>query len=190
MSLLNDIQFDVNRIVLGLFIPGVFATAPFMLVFFEFFPDAQLYLYNTEFLLTLFVLCVSITTGFVIEDIASHIELKVYDEINKCKYPKHMEEWDKYLSLKIPRDTELIAQRYLRTILVRMKFELSMAISLIIAFIGLCILNDLTSFTENIINFNYYLFTYIFIIVFFFYESFQGSRLLIKKRKLILKNSK
>lgn len=190
MQVFENIKFDVNRFIIGIFIPGIFATTPFMLVFFEFFPDAQLYILNSDGLLTLFIFCISITAGLIIEDIASQIELKVYDNINICEYPEHKEEWDKYLSLDIPTNTDLIAQRYLRNILIRMKFELSMAVALIIAFIGLYQLNDLTSFTENITNLNIYLVIYFLLILFFFYESFQGSRLLIEKRKLILKNNK
>jgi hypothetical protein len=61
-----------------------------------------------------------ITAGQILENLGSQIETLIDQRLFKGKDSN----WDRYLALKIK--DEYIAQRYLRTIVMRLKFELAM----------------------------------------------------------------
>lgn len=140
MEPLKDLKLDVNRIILELFVPGIFSVLPFFILFINKVPPANKYFSNSEGMATLVLFILSITVGLILEDIGSNIELYIWDCINLKKFPNHKNEWEQYLELNIAKNSNLIAQRYLRTILLRMKFELSFGVSLLIMSTGLFLL--------------------------------------------------
>lgn len=188
MQVFENIKFDVNHFLIGLFIPGVFAVTPFLLVIFEIFPETRQYLMESEGLLVLVIFTTSVAAGLILEDFGSNIEI-VFDYFNKVNYPDHKDDWEKYLGLNIPINTNSVAQRYLRTLLVRMKFELSFFGSFVVARLGLHQLNVLTAFTDNIPNFWFYNLIYFGLLFFILHEAHSSSKLLIKTRKIIINSS-
>jgi hypothetical protein len=187
MEPLKDLKLDVNRIILELFIPGIFSVLPFFILFINKVPSANKYFSNSEGMATLTLFILSIAAGLILEDIGSNIELYFWDRINLKKYSNHKIEWEQYLELNIAKNSNLIAQRYLRTILLRMKFELSFGFSLLIMSIGLLLLQNETRFCD--INFTFIFCSLIFPVVlsiFLFWESWSSSALLINTRRKII----
>ena len=93
-EILKEIKFDIDRILLQLLIPGLFACLPFFLIFLNGFPNAKIYFEKSDGMTTLCLFILSITVGLILEDIGSVIETKICDRINKKKYCKHEEEWE------------------------------------------------------------------------------------------------
>ena len=85
----------------------------------------------------------TLVAGLILEDIGSRIEVG-WDAILDSRPDDQSGKWKEYLQLQI--QDEYVGQRYLRTIYVRFKFELSMAPSLAISTIGLIWLNNLYHF--------------------------------------------
>ena len=79
----------------------------------------------------------SIASGLLVEDIGSRIESRSFDKhlSGKPKFSRHHEEWGRYLRLTF--SIEPVGQRYLRTILLRFKFEVGTAIALLLSSPGL-----------------------------------------------------
>lgn len=75
----------------------------------------------------------ALVMGEVLEDIGSRIEYRFdralkrgKDESGNLKFPEFDREWDRYLLFDCERNKEPVAVRYIRTLLLRMKFELGM----------------------------------------------------------------
>ena len=83
---------------------------------------------------------ITLVSGFVLENLGSRLEIGWADGWLKKKHPNLHSNWGRYLSLKT--DGEIIAQRYLRDIRLRYKFELSMMPASACAAVGL-ILSEL-----------------------------------------------
>lgn len=78
-----------------------------------------------------------IAAGLFVEDIGSRIESRCFDKwlSKQPTFSAHAEEWNRYLRLAFK--IEPVGQRYLRTILLRFKFELGTAIALLSSGVGL-----------------------------------------------------
>ena len=136
-TLKNEIFRPLTMIV----IPGAFSVAPFIAVLSFHFPRFGQFARAETNLFLLTLLFVITAAGFVLEDLGSRIE-DYWDAKLNNKYPGRAEFWHEYLRLKI--QDEYIGQRYLRTIYIRFKFELSMAPGLFCFLIGLIWVNNLT----------------------------------------------
>lgn len=84
--------------------------------------------------------------------------MKYYDRQNEKADPTFEDVWKKYLTLQF--EHEPIGQRYLRNILMRMKFELSLAVGIILFIPGIMYLNTLIGIFCNI----YYYFIFLIIL--------------------------
>ena len=73
-------------------------------------------------------LLVVLTAGLIVEELGARIESH-FDQVVKHRagYERHLEEWFDYLRLAFER--EPIGHRYLRTLVLRLKFELGMAVA-------------------------------------------------------------
>lgn len=186
MEPLKDLKFDVNRIILELFVPGIFSVLPFFILFINKVSSVNKYFSNSDGMATLALFILSITVGLILEDIGSNIEVYILDCINLKKFPNHKIEWDRYLELNIAKNSNLIAQRYLRTILLRMKFELSFGVSLLIMSRGLFLLQNETNFCDKNNFFFSCLILPVGLSIFMFWESWSSSVLLINTRRKII----
>ncbi len=191
METIKGLKLDVNRIILELFIPGIFSVLPLFFLFINKFPAAREYFSQSEGMASLTLVILSLTAGLILEDLGSLFEAHILDSINLKKYPNHFKEWEEYLELNIPKESELVAQRYLRTILLRMKFEMSFAFSLIIMIVGLTILQVEIRFCESNCPFIIWCVTLpFFVTIFLIGESKSSSVLLIKTRSKIINSIK
>lgn len=186
MDPLKSINLDINRIIIQLFIPGIFAISPFILLFIDRFKIES----QNEGYFSTIIFILSLTVGLLLEDIGSEIESEIWDKFNKKKYPNHETEWIEYLKLKINENDLIIAQKYLRTILIRMKFELSLGLALVVMIIGISILKHYINFCQSSCQFWWVCVVIPSIIaIYLFYESWHSSKLLIKTRKTILESN-
>jgi len=88
---------------------------------------------------TLVMFLVVITCGLIAENFGSRIEF-LFDKrlAKKENHERHREEWFKYLQLAFK--CEPVGQRYIRTLVLHLKFELGMAVASPVLAIGVMFL--------------------------------------------------
>jgi hypothetical protein len=145
---------------------------------------------NILFVGSIFLL-LSLATGFVIEDLASRYELTVFDSsFKKQNAPgthNFQSVWKTYLTIVIDKDAEPILIRYYRSILLRFKFELHTAISLVIMLLGQLILALNESKVDLVFSY-FYTLGIMFLILYLHFEAKKGAELLHNKRIEIIRH--
>jgi hypothetical protein len=76
-----------------------------------------------------------IFAGMVVDDVGTHFETALDRKANKRTNGSHMEKWNEYLRLAFKEDP--VGRRYLRTLVMKLKFELGVAVSMMSAGAGL-----------------------------------------------------
>lgn len=133
MDLTSTLKGDAFRPFATLVAPGAIGLAPWALLAYAAMPEGREF-WNAHPLATgiaLFIL--SIAFGLVFENLGARIELGL-DALITLKEEDHFEIWKRYLLLTF--EHEPIGQRYLRSVLFRMKFELAFLGSLPVQTIG------------------------------------------------------
>ncbi len=120
MDPVSGLKGELFRPLVSVLIPGVFAAAPFGLIAFLQYPLMERILASTVGAGAV-ILFGGLIVGMVLEDIGSTIEVFIWKWV---KNEEREAEWSKYLSLKT--NDEIIGERYLKSLHVRMKFELAM----------------------------------------------------------------
>lgn len=118
--------------------------------------------------------------GLILENWGSRLET-LWD---RClsKNGDHRQTWDAYLSLKLK--DEIVGQRYLRTVLLRMKFELAMVPGLACGMAGFLWLNRVQRFwpfRERWLWIGGFIF-----VVYFAWESFDSAKLMGATRRIVV----
>jgi hypothetical protein len=135
MSLPDAISKDEGfRNLVAIVVPGGISIAPYLLLATYYFPPLRKAFSEYQLLISALVLFLVIAAGHILENLGSMIEARIWDSMLEGRSKEHLTTWRKFLLLA-PRH-ECIAHGYLRTILLRMKFELSTSIALIIAWMG------------------------------------------------------
>jgi hypothetical protein len=200
---LSLLKQDVTRVLSIYLIPGFVATWPFMQTLQEKFPFIGYYLRNNSEVLILTYILVSYTVGLILEDLASNIEyyyadkmairdlakkelesLKITDKDQKLAKRKELiekhekifyETWDKFMKIIYTDATTPNGHRVLRNIVLRLKFELSMGLAIILFLIGLTFLNNYINF---VIHWYYVLGCIVLSAFLLLYESQNSSKVL------------
>lgn len=122
----------------------------------------------------------------MIENFGSWIEVQCYDRRQKKIHKDYKLIWDQYLQLSF--ENEPIGQRYLRNVLFRMKFELSMAVALLFMVGGFCIYDSVYAILLHplVIIFAIYIIPIGLAIYLIFVEGWSGSKILHDTRKLLV----
>ncbi len=132
------------------------------------------------------VFVVALTTGFILEDFGSLFERHALDEwLSRKDYRDLDEVWDAYLCLH--QKDEIIEQRHLKGILLRLKFELSMAPALVALAIGLAWLNGREHFWSWA-TYSHVAFGLAIGVWFFLFEAHRSACSLAKIRELLVKH--
>lgn len=141
MDITAPFKSEVLRPITTWVIPGAIALGPYVLIlgfyvppvrqFWETHPSASIAV------ITLFVL----TVGMILENVGATIETVAWDQLVQRKYSDHLNNWNRYLKLRLK--DEIIGHRYLKTLVLRMKFELSMAPALFVFWCGIIWVNAL-----------------------------------------------
>ena len=190
MEKISSLNLDFDRVLIQLIIPGLTGVFPFLIIFLNHYHFERDFLYKN---LTLFIPLISILSlimGIVLENIGSYVEVKYYDEKNKKNEkidPNYEDTWKKFLALNYGAH-QPAGHRYLRNILLRMKFELSFGFALIFMAGGLIILDNQHPIFES----NCPRLFFLYLIPFFafcwlvFKDGYDSSKVLAQTRKILV----
>jgi hypothetical protein len=128
---------EVFRPLATIVIPGAMAISTWFVVLLQRFPTVRNLAEANHTETALLLALASIATGLLVEDIGSRIESRWFDKklVKQPGFSQHDDEWDQYLRLTF--NIEPVGQRYLRTILLRFKFEVGTAVALLFSCPGL-----------------------------------------------------
>jgi hypothetical protein len=128
---------EIFRPLATILIPGAMAICAWFVGLLQRFPSVRTLVDANHTETTLLLVLASIGAGLMVEDIGSRIESRYFDKwlAKRTEFCAHSEEWCQYLRLAFK--TEPVGQRYLRTILLRFKFELGSAIAFLSTGFGL-----------------------------------------------------
>lgn len=143
-SKLSTLNLEFDRVMIQFIIPGLTAVYPWAINLLNRFPLEKSYLIKNTSLLILLISIVSLVIGLFLENIGSYIEVKYLDEKNRTRkndrgefeFPNYDDVWMNFLMLNYD-GKDPVGHRYIRNILLRMKFELSFGLALIFMAIGL-----------------------------------------------------
>jgi hypothetical protein len=135
MDLAEPFKNEVLRPITTLVVPGTIAVGPFVLVLGDYVPSVEVFWTQHPNAFTVLLVLSVLAAGYVVDEISTRIESKIWDPMIEKRKRGHLREWREYLKLQL--NDELIGQRYLRLKVTELKFELAMAPSLIIFWLGL-----------------------------------------------------
>jgi hypothetical protein len=139
MDIGSVLRPDVYRLFIANFVPGCVALSPWAFcVISPVLLTSESWSDGGGIVLGAVLLIAAFTVGTILEDIGSRIEVSCIDARlggaeGRC--PDLDARWREYLKLCVTDD--LVGQRYLRSFLVRYKFELSMVVALPVAAVGI-----------------------------------------------------
>jgi hypothetical protein len=139
MNLSSTFNAEVFRPIATIAVPGSFAILPYVLIATHKYEGLILFWDKHEATFIVIITLIVIAVGLVLENLGSEIEARIWDPLCKKSNSCHDTNWYKYLRKAFA--VEPIGQRYLRTIILRMKFELGFSVSLIPFWIGMIWLN-------------------------------------------------
>lgn len=183
---LSSLGLTFDRVLIQLIIPGLVASFPFIIIFLNHYPFEKKLLLDNPALLLPFVGAIALISGIILENAGSLLEVNIYDKQNKKKFERYEEIWQKFLTLKY--NEVPVGHRYLRNILLRMKFELSFGFAMFPMCTGLIILDSqyqlITACYWKIILFIIIPIGSAFYLL--FKEAYDSSKVLAKTRKLLV----
>jgi hypothetical protein len=122
------LQSEVFHPIATLVVPGFFAISTSAVAVSQRFPIISKLAEQHSGVATTTAILIALTCGLVSEDLGGRLEQFFDQRLTKeVGYEGHIEEWFKYL--RIAFDKEPVGQRYLRTLVLRLKFELGMTIA-------------------------------------------------------------
>ena len=123
---------EVFRPLMTLLAPGSVALFPWVVALMQRNATVYALINNNRTESSLLLVLAAVIIGMLLEDVGSRIETHIFDrDLNRLTSGMHTTNWEKYLCLAY--GAEPIGARYMRTILLRMKFELGMASAVPIA---------------------------------------------------------
>jgi hypothetical protein len=181
MDFISAFKSELFRPLVTLLIPGGVATAPYFVLVGHLIPQIRNFWNDHPSTAVAIGIAVITGTGLVLENFGSRLE-NVWDFLLDKEIPGHKLIWERYLKLRI--QDEIVGQRYLRSLLVRMKFELAMAPACIAGGFGGVWLNQITTFWTH----GAYALTFAPLVfaIYFTYESYQSAKLMGETRKWIV----
>lgn len=183
MDITSTFKKEIFRPLITLVIPGFTAVCPYLFVAADHFSGLKIFWSKNPYPFTGILFIIIIAVGLILEDIGSRIEC-CWDR-SICG-TENDDNWKNYLKLELK--DEIIGQRYLRTILTRMKFELSMGPALLIFAGGFLWLNSKVEIIECYSCFVIFILS-VFLGVYILYESYAGAKLLRETRQTIIEGA-
>jgi hypothetical protein len=131
---------EVFRPLVTLLLPSAVAISVWCVCIIQRFPPLYRFADANHVEFAFAVVLITLFVGLLLEDLGSRIESTLLDPKLDAKTDhEHERVW--WLYLRTAYKVEPIGQRYLRTIVLRMKFELSTCLALILFTIGLFFVN-------------------------------------------------
>ncbi len=140
MDLAATLKSEIVRPTLTLVVPGLTAIAPFLIQSKRLLPNLSRYLERHSTLASFTILLAVLAVGLILQSIGSWFEAGIIDRKLEARYPNLSS--DRYDYLRLSYTTEPIGQRYLRTVTLHLKFELSMAPAVMLTLIGVNWINS------------------------------------------------
>ena len=179
MDLSAAFKTEVYRPVVTIVIPGIVALAPLACYITVRYPGVHEFASSHTLMATIACLLAVIAAGFFLEDLGSLVESRLWEPI-QGDTEGLMKDWYEYLRLAFA--VEPLGQKYIGTVVMRLKFELSFGIALIICGLGFTWLNYAIS-----VGFpGLAIIAFFILAAYLLYESFQSTKLLRKTRHELL----
>ena len=141
MDFISAFKSELFRPLATLVVPGGITIGPYVLVAAYYFPGVvSFWRDHPSAFVAILVICI-VAVGLIVEDLGAFIERDFWDSKLAKENEDHSDSWEQYLKLRL--NDEIVGQRYLRTILTRMKFELAMVPAFFFFWCGLLWLNRL-----------------------------------------------
>jgi hypothetical protein len=186
LSATDAFKSEIFRPLTSIAVPGAIAAGPFVLITQYYVPSVGVFWKAHESVFVGIVVVCVLAVGLLMENVGALIEIRL-DAILLKRNAKHHEEWREYLSLRIK--DEIIGQRYLRTVVTRMKFELAMAPSISCLFLGLFWIQRLYS-TWTTRSFAVLTAFFVGLELYFLYEAWLSAKNLTSVRRVIIAATK
>jgi hypothetical protein len=135
MDIGEVVKNEVFRPLTSVAIPGALAVAPYVILAQHYVPHVLDFWHDHDAAFSAMVVGCMLAAGLLLEDVGALLEVHIIDPLVQRKHEEHYENWRKYLQLKMK--DEYVGQRYLRTVVTRLKFELSMLPALVVLWLGL-----------------------------------------------------
>jgi hypothetical protein len=144
MNIESSLKDDIFRPLATTIVPGALAVSPYIAIAAVYVPHIVQFWHDYTNAFAAIVGILTIAAGLICEDIGSELEVNWIDRRMKKSDPEFHARWQQYLQLT-PADN-LVAKKYLKTLLLRFKFELAMIPALSSLLVGLNWLNVIHSY--------------------------------------------
>jgi hypothetical protein len=183
MNVESALKDDVFRPLATTIVPGTLAIAPYILVSAVYVPQIEQFWNDHPNAFAAAIAVIVIAAGLICEDIGSEIEAGWIDKRMKRRDPEFQTRWQRYLTLEL--DEHLVGRKYLKSLVLRFKFELAMIPALISLMVGLNWLNVLRLYLwwQNLLVVDGFILVSV---GYFVYEAHQGAKVLDGVREQIL----
>ncbi len=184
---LSSLNLDFDRVLIQLVIPGLTSCFPWIIFFLNTHHFERDYLLKNLTLLITITTIISLIAGIILENLGSLVEKHFYDVRNKKSDPQFFVIWEKFLCLSYGEKTP-IGHRYLRNILLRMKFELSFAFAMLPMIVGLALSDHHTTiFESGLLRFIFFYMLPVAITIYLLcFEAYSSSKILAGTRKMLV----
>ena len=134
MDIEKAVSNEVFKPLVSIAIPGGIAIAPYVFIAQKYIPQTSKFWHDHDAAFTSIVIAVILAMGLMLEDLGAMIEIGI-DRALENDTSTQVANWEAYLKLKTK--DEYIAQRYIRTLVTRFKFELSMGPAIVFFWLGI-----------------------------------------------------
>jgi len=165
-------------------VPGFIVVFPYSFILWSYFPCLGLVWQSNSLILSIIGFLVAIAIGLILETFGGWIESHIWDKIiQKFVDPDHLLQWERYLQLSM--NPEPIGQHYLRTKVMFMKFDLGVALAIVIGWIGFAWLQSLRVF---ITMRSFWLLSLLLLslVIYLFWDSYRCAKILSQVRRLLI----
>lgn len=182
MDMTEVFKTEFFRPLVVTFIPGATALIPYLFLIDHYFPGfVDLRTGNEIIAFTVMTLAI-LAVGMILEDLGSRIEVTLWSFIIG-KSTTENEEWFKYLRTHFEKQP--VGVTYLNEVLMRMKFENSLAPALIVMAFGLWLLKHVGYINAHG-PIRVAIATAVVVAIYLLAESYEGAKVLIKVRREII----
>lgn len=182
MDISSVFKTEVFRPIVITLVPGLMAVVPYLFIVHYYFPNiASLFSkHSSAFIIVVLLVCIAF--GQILEDFGSLIETAMWKWVVGSKHDNEI--WNEFLRTHFVK--EPIGLRYMRTIVLRMKFENSFIAALCFFSAGIFWLG-IVGFIGRHAHVLLILAVTFLLILYLAYESYESAKLLKEQRINLLK---
>lgn len=137
MDLPSAFKSELFRPLATIMVPGATAVAPYAVLANHYNPELVTFAHTFPSVYATALIVAALAAGMILEDFGSMIEVQIWDRLIERETRCHTSDWTAFLALAPRRDEEKVGHRYLRTLTLRLKFQLAFALALVFLWFGL-----------------------------------------------------